>query len=148
MLLNPWFDRPLSLAGRVILRQDRDNFTTAFKTVPVNFDRNLLLIPNLAIHMNRDANDGHKIDVQNELMPVISSDPDFKLLPYIAEELKINKDQIEGFDLYLYNRDKGSFWGAGEEFIVSPRLDDLECAWTTMKGFINSKNKRHWTVIN
>lgn len=142
MLLNPWFDRPLSLAGRVILRQDRENFTTAFKTVPVNFDRNLLLIPNLAIHMNRDANDGHKIDVQNELMPVISSDPDFKLLPYIAEELKINKDQIEGFDLYLYNRDKGSFWGAGEEFIVSPRLDDLECAWTTMKGFINSKNKK------
>ena len=142
MLLNPWFDRPLSLAGRVILRQDTDNFTTAFKTVPVNFDRNLLLIPNLAIHMNRDANDGHKIDVQNELMPVISSNPEFKLLPYIAEELKINKEQIEGFDLYLYNRDKGSFWGAGEEFIVSPRLDDLECAWTTMKGFINSKNKK------
>lgn len=134
MLINPWFDRALSIAGRLIVSEKGRDFS--FKSILVNFDRDLLMIPNLAIHMNRDANDGHKVDVQQEIRPIISSNEDFSFKKLLAKEAGVKEEEILSYDLYLYNRDKGSFWGEKKEFISSPKLDDLECAYTTLQGFL------------
>lgn len=136
MLINPWFDRALSIAGRLIVSEKGMDFS--FKSILVNFDRDLLMIPNLAIHMNRDANDGHKVDVQQEIRPIISSNEDFSFKKLLAKEAGVKEEEILSYDLYLYNRDKGSFWGEKKEFISSPKLDDLECAYTTLQGFLKA----------
>lgn len=136
MLINPWFDRALSIAGRLIVSEKGRDFS--FKSILVNFDRDLLMIPNLAIHMNRDANDGHKVDVQQEIRPIISSNEDFSFKKLLAKESGVKEEEILSYDLYLYNRDKGSFWGEKKEFISSPKLDDLECAYTTLQGFLKA----------
>lgn len=136
MLINPWFDRALSIAGRLIVSEKGRDFS--FKSILVNFDRDLLMIPNLAIHMNRDANDGHKVDVQQEIRPIISSNEDFSFKKLLAKEAGVKEEEILSYDLYLYNRDKGSFWGEKKEFISSPKLDDLECAYTTLQGFLKA----------
>lgn len=136
MLINPWFDRALSLAGRVIVSEKGKKLS--FKSILVNFDRDLLMIPNLAIHMNRDANDGHKVDLQQEIRPIISSKEDFSFKKLLAKEAGVKEEEILSYDLYLYNRDKGTFWGDKKEFISSPKLDDLECAYTTLQGFLNA----------
>lgn len=139
MLMNPWFDRPLSLAGRVVCSEEK-NGSMEFTQKLVNFDRNLVMIPNLAIHMKRDANEGHKIDVQGEMMPVVSLDKNFSFKDLISRETGIDSEKILSWDLFLYNRDKGCVWGAENEFISSPKLDDLECVYTTFKGFLAGKN--------
>lgn len=130
MLMNPWFDRPLSIAGRVVTNNMEEKL--------VNFDKDLVMIPNLSIHFSRDANDGHKISTQTEMMPIISLDEKFSLKKLIAENTNIEESNILGYDLFLYNRNDGTFWGAEDEFIASPKLDDLECVYSTFKGFLNS----------
>lgn len=130
MLMNPWFDRPLSIAGRVVTNNMEEKL--------VNFDKDLVMIPNLSIHFSRDANDGHKISTQTEMMPIISLDEKFSLKKLIAENTNIEESNILGYDLFLYNRNDGTFWGADDEFIASPKLDDLECVYSTFKGFLNS----------
>lgn len=142
MLMNPWFDRPLSIAGRVAFSEDgRIGFRL------VDFERDLLMIPSLAIHFARDANDGHKIDLQGEMMPVISSDEKFSLLDLISEKIGILKEDIKAHDLFLYSRSPGVFWGEKEEFIASPRLDDLECVFSTLNGFLNSSENRNFAKV-
>lgn len=133
MLIAPWFDRPLSVAGRVIIKTDK-----GLKQVLVDVDRTLLMIPNLAIHMNREANDGHKIDVQNEVRPVLSLNENTKLLKIIAQKAEVSEKEILSFDLFLYNRCEPCFWGAEDEFISSTKLDDLECAYSTLEGFLQA----------
>lgn len=139
MLMNPWFDRPLSIAGRVVVSSEKKD-RLEFKQKLVNFDRNLVMIPNLAIHMKRDANDGHKIDVQSEMMPVVSLNKDFDFKKLLCKEAGIEEEKLLSYDLFLYNRDKGCLWGAENEFISCPKLDDLECVYTTFKGFLAGKN--------
>lgn len=146
MLMNPWFDRALSIAGRVVVLKKEGN-STSIKSVLINIDKDLLVIPSLAIHMNRDANDGHKIDVQNEMLPVISSSPDFKLKSIIAKECGVTEDEIKGYDLFLYNRDEPKYFGEADEFILSPRLDDLECAFTTSAAFIDASKENKGTKL-
>ena len=133
MLIAPWFDRPLSVAGRVIVKTDK-----GLKQILVDVDRDLLMIPNLAIHMNREANDGHKIDVQNEVRPILSLNENTKLLKIIAQKANVSEKDILTFDLFLYNRCEPSFWGAEDEFVSSTKLDDLECAFSTLEGFLQS----------
>lgn len=139
MLMNPWFDRPLSIAGRIIVKESGTDGISVCQRL-VNFDKNLVMIPSLAIHMNRTANEGHKIDVQNEMLPIISGDETFNLMDFISEQAGVAKDSILGHDLFLYNREEPVFWGAKEEFISAPKLDDLECAFTTLQGFLDSEN--------
>ncbi len=146
MLLNPWFDRPLSLAGRVILKGVSSDGKIVLEQRLVNIDKNLLMIPNLAIHMNRDANDGHKINVQNEMMPVMTLDNELSLKALISEYEGIPESDIISYDLFLYDRSEPAFWGAESEFISSPKIDDLECAYTTFRGFLNSENGSNCTV--
>ena len=135
MLMAPWFDRPLSVAGRVIVREDNH---LAVKLV--NVDRDLVMIPNLAIHMNRDANEGMKYNAQKDMLPLYGSETSKgTFMETIAESAGVKAETIVGQDLFLYNRTKGCVWGAGQEFLSVGRLDDLQCAFASLKGFLEAE---------
>lgn len=134
MLCAPWFDRPLSVAGRVIVK---DPVSGSFLTKLVNIDRDLVLIPNLAIHMNREANNGYKYNAQKDMLPLygnLSAKDTF--IKTVADAAGVHESDILGHDLFLYNREKASIWGASGEFISCGRLDDLQCAFASLKGFL------------
>ena len=135
MLIAPWLDRPLSVAGRVVAKSG-----LGLRQILVDIDKNLLMIPNLAIHMDRDANNGHKFDVQSEIRPVLSLNENADLMKIVAENAKVDEKDILSADLFLYNRSEPCVWGAENEFISSSKLDDLECAFSTLQGFLNSAN--------
>ena len=144
MLCAPWFDRPLSVAGRVITKnKDTGNFEARL----INIDRDLVLIPSLAIHMNREANKGYSYNIQKDMLPLyggISAKGTF--LKTVADAAGIKEDEILGHDLFLYNRQKGSVWGASQEYISGPRLDDLQCAFASLKGFLAAPRKSFLAV--
>ena len=144
MLCATWFDRPLSIAGRVMVKQG-DSYITKL----LNFDRDLVLIPNVAIHMNRAVNDGYAYNKQVDLLPLFGG-PDTQmgdLKKMIAEELNVSVDDIFGTDLYLYNRMQPSIWGAHNEFVSCSQLDDLQCAFTSLQGFLKGSNDRSINVF-
>ncbi len=144
LLLAPWFDRPLSIAGRVFL----DN-NGKVETKLINFDRDLIQIVSLAIHQNRKANEGINYNVQKELMPLIAMGKNENILyELIAEELKVDEKSILDFDFFLYCREKGSIWGAKNEFFSSPRIDDVECAYAAIKGLISAKESNNFTIVS
>ncbi len=144
MLCATWFDRPLSVAGRVIVKEEN-----GYRTELVNIDRDLLMIPNMAIHMNRQVNDGYKYNKQTDMLPLMGGKAMEKgaLKNLIAGELGIGADRIYGMDLFLYNRMQPSIWGADGEFISCPQLDDLECAYTSLKGFLHGGNEKSVQVF-
>ncbi|WP_115714925.1 M18 family aminopeptidase [Amedibacterium intestinale] len=144
MLCSTWLDRPLSLAGRVLVKEGN-----TIQSKLVSFDKDLVLIPNVAIHMNRDVNNGMKYNNQVDMLPLFSAGECVKDDYYqlIADELHTEKENILGSDLYLYNRMEPTIWGAKEEFISSPKLDDLQCAYTSLKAMINSKNDKAVNVF-
>ena len=136
MLMAPWFDRPLSVAGRVIIRRNG-----GLKEKLVNIKRDLVMIPNLAIHMNREANNGVSYNPQKDLQPLFAAgNTDRTLLEIIAEQTGIKKEDIISHDLFLYNRMPGTVWGADREFVSSARLDDLQCAFASMEGLLRAQN--------
>lgn len=134
MILAPWFDRPLSVAGRMIIRENGK-----FKEKLICVDEDLLMIPSLAIHMNREINEGYKYNVQTDLLPLYgSAEAKGSFMSLLAREAGVREEDILGHDLFLYNRTPGTIWGAGKEFISSPRLDDLQCAYSSMEGFLKA----------
>lgn len=138
MLMAPWFDRPLSVAGRVIARKDG-----SLRECLVNIERDLVMIPNLAIHMNREANSGVSYNPQKDLLPLFAAEnTDRTLLELIAEAAGVKKDDILSHDLFLYNRMPGTVWGADNEFVSSARLDDLQCAFASMEGLLRAETKK------
>lgn len=143
MILNTWLDRPLSVAGRVFLKGDG-------KEAPiqklVDIKKDLLIIPNVAIHFNREVNDGVKLNPQVDLLPLFSQNQGMTLNSLCAEQLGVAQEEILGSDLYVYNRDKGRIMGAEDEFIGSPRLDDLQCAFSTLKGFLSARPEEYVSV--
>lgn len=144
MLCATWFDRPLSIGGRVLI-QDGDSYITKL----INIDRDLVMIPNVAIHMNRAVNEGFAYNKQIDMLPLFGGSDtkpgDLKKL--IAQELNVDVEYIYGMDLYLYNRMEPSIWGANEEFISCPQLDDLQCAYTSLQGFLKGSNERSINVF-
>lgn len=136
MLMAPWFDRPLSVAGRVIIcRND------GLEEKLVDIKRDLVMIPNLAIHMNREANNGVAYNLQKDLQPLFAAgNTDRTLLEIIAEQTGVKKEDIISHDLFLYNRMPGTIWGADKEFVSSARLDDLQCAFASMEGLLRAQN--------
>ena len=137
MSCSPGLDRPLSVAGRVLLRTSK-----GVETRLLNIDRDLLVIPNLAIHMNREVNDGYKFNAQKDMLPLFSTEDgkgSFKKI--VAEALSVKEECILDWDLFLYNRQKATFLGAEEEFIGSGRLDDLQCAFASLQGILSAKPK-------
>lgn len=139
MICSSWFDRPLSLAGRVVIKEGQK-----YVTKLVNLDRDLLMIPNVAIHMNRTVNEGFAYNKQIDLLPLISGKAyeQGMLRELIAKELSVLPESIYGMDLFLYNRTAPCKWGTEEEFISCPQLDDLECAYTSLQGFLNGENDK------
>ena len=142
MLLAPWFDRPLSVAGRLIVRK---NGEIQEKLVAV--DKDLLVIPNLAIHMNREVNDGYKYNLQKDMLPLYSDyDGKGSFMKLMAAEADVAEEDILGHDLFLYDRTPGTVWGANEEFISAPRLDDIQCAFASLEGFLRGERKESIAV--
>lgn len=132
MLCAPWFDRPLSVAGRLAVKEGN-----RIATKLVKVDRDLLMIPNLAIHFNREVNDGYKYNAQVDMLPLYGgADAKGTFMETVAESAGVKREDILGHDLYLYNRVPGSIWGASGEFLSCGRLDDLQCAFSTLKGFL------------
>lgn len=132
MLMAPWLDRPLSVAGRVLVETEN-----GAESRLVDIDRDLLLIPNVAIHMNRKANEGYAWNPAVDTLPLLG-----------GKELGVKWDallaeaaggRVLGHDLYLYIREKSSVWGLEEEYISAAALDDLECAWCCTQGFLQAE---------
>ena len=143
-ILSTWFDRPLSIAGRVIVKGEDPFFP---KTVKIKIDEPLLTIPNLAIHQNREVNNGVKIDKQNDVLPVISLiNKNFEREGYleriILEKTGIKKEDIIDFDLYLYATEKGCLLGANEEFMSSPKIDNLASVYTGLIGLLEAEENQ------
>ncbi len=140
-ILYTWFDRPLSIAGRVILKSD-DPLNPMTKMV--RFDRPVLIIPHLAIHMNRAVNDGNPLSKQKDMLPVLAIiNEEFEknnyLLTLVAKELGVNPNEILDFDLNLFDFQPASLVGLNEEFINCGRLDDLAMAHAGLRALLDSE---------
>lgn len=139
MILNTWFDRPLGLAGKVICKG-----SDPFNPIVHLYDSKtpLAVIPSLAIHMNRDVNKKNELNVQEHLLPLIAmgdEDNTDVLIKYIANDLGIDIEEILDFDLVFYNMDKPTIIGLNQEFLVSPRLDNLTSCYCCVEA-MSKKN--------
>ena len=142
MICSTWFDRPLSIAGRILVKEGN-----LVKTHLVNIDKDLVIIPNLAIHMNRAVNDGYKYNAQIDMLPLYGDNTSKgSLMKTVAQSVGVEEDSILGTDLFLYNRMRGTQIGANSEYISSPRLDDLECAYASLSAFLSETNSNSASV--
>ena len=137
IILYSWFDRPLSIAGRIIYKEDGK-----VKSMPYVYKKPFCIIPSLAIHLNRNINNDLKLNPQIDLMPLVSLEKkDIK--EFLKED--INKEVIS-YDLFLYPLEKAYIWGKDDEFISSQHLDDLMCSYTCLMGFLNNFNDENLNV--
>ncbi|MEG2945826.1 MAG: M18 family aminopeptidase [Bacteroidales bacterium] len=148
-ILYTWFDRPLSIAGRVILKSDNP---LQPQVRLVDFKRPILLIPHLAIHMNRSVNEGNPLSKQKDMLPVMAIVNDTfekgnHLLSLVAEELHVAPGDILDFDLTLYDVQKGSLAGLNEEFISCGRIDDLGMVHAGMRALLDSTPCKQTKVL-
>ena len=146
-ILSTWFDRPLSLAGRVIVRTDAPMHPA---TRLLHIQRPLLTIPNLAIHFNRQVNDGVKLSKQKDMLPVLAAQVDKSapvLLPLIAAEFGCDTADILDFDLYLYDTTPATRVGLNAEFISSGRLDDLSMVHAGLEALLSANTAPETTQI-
>ena len=138
-----WVDRPLSVAGRVVVA---DGGKVQAKLV--DFEKDMLLIPNLAIHLNREMNSGVKYDANTDLVPLYGmgrAKGTFR--QELAKLAQCEEDQILATDLFAYNNQKGTVWGAEGEFVSAPRLDDLACVFASLQGLLLAKESRAIAVL-
>ena len=140
-ILHTWFDRPLSIAGKVSLKGASP---LKPETRLVNINKPLLIIPSLAIHMNREVNEGFKINKQVDTLPLLGLindklEKEDYLMNILAEELQVNKEDILNFELGLYEYEKGMLIGMNEELISSGRFDDLWMVYAGIKALVDSK---------
>jgi aspartyl aminopeptidase len=141
-ILNTWFDRPLSIAGRIAVKSDE---VFKPKVIHLDFQRPLLIIPNLAIHMNREVNKGVEIKVQKEMQPLLTQliedeVRDNYLLGLVADEAGVEPENILDMDLNVYCSEEGMLVGAKEEFISCPRIDNLAMAYASIEALVGSEH--------
>lgn len=135
MILSTWLDRPLSAAGRVIVEEDGQ-----LATKLVNIEKDILVIPSLAIHMNREINQGVEYNPQTDMLPLYSNlSGKGSFLTCVAQAAGVKTEDILGSDIFVYNRDKGTLLGADGEFLCAPRLDDLQCVYAALTGFLDAR---------
>lgn len=142
MIMSSWTDRPLTVAGRVIVREKG-----ALVPKLVCPGKPLLVIPSLAIHMNREVNQGYHWNAQKDLLPLWGPAGGLSFMDVIAAEAKCAKEDILGHDLCLVPLVPGTMWGAENEYISSPRLDDLQCAFAAFRGYTMGKKEKHISVF-
>ena len=148
-ILHTWFDRPLSIAGKVSLKG-----VSPLKpeTRLVNINKPLLIIPSLAIHMNREVNEGFKINRQVDTLPLLGLindklEKEDYLMNILAEELQVNKEDILNFELGLYEYEKGMLIGMNEELISSGRFDDLWMVYAGIRALVDSRENEATKVM-
>ena len=145
MILSTWLDRPLSVAGRIAVKEKKKIVTKL-----VHIDKDLLVIPNVAIHMNRDMNKGVEYNPQVDMLPLfadtVESQGKGSLMKKVAKAAGVKAEDILGHDLFLYVREKGRILGENGEFVLSPRLDDLQCVYASLQAFIESKPSEYINV--
>ena len=140
MLMAPWLDRPLSVAGRVLVETE-----DGVESRLLDIDRDLMLIPNVAIHMNRKVNEGYTWNPAVDMLPLLGGKDAAGRLEALLENEAGGK--ILGHDLYLYVRQKASVWGIDSEYISAAGLDDLECVWGCTQGFLSAREARAIPVL-
>lgn len=148
-ILNTWMDRPLSIAGKVVLKSE-DIFNPICRLLDIN--RPILIIPNVAIHMNRKINEGIALSKQKDMLPLVSLvneefEKDNFLLKLIAKELDVNQEDILDFELSLYEFEKGSIIGLQDEFISCGRLDNMAMIHASIDALVNSKSSKSTKVV-
>ncbi|SFD08446.1 M18 family aminopeptidase [Clostridium uliginosum] len=148
-ILSTWFDRPLSIAGRVTLK---GKTPLKPRVELVDLKKPVLIIPSLAIHMNRTINEGYEYNKQKDTLPLLTMandklEKDGYLIKLIAQSLNVEQKEILDFDLFLYEFEKGSIIGMEEEFISSGRLDDLWMVFAGLKGLLQSNKTKATKVL-
>lgn len=149
-ILNTWFDRPLSLAGRVTIKgQDRFRPETRL----LDFKKPILILPNAAIHINREVNRGVEIKANQHLLPFIAICDEQELNPdwfeqLIADQLKLAPDQILDYDLFVYDTTPGCIVGINQDFISAGRIDNLGMCFSGLNAMINSPSEHQFNGIN
>lgn len=134
MIHSSFLDRPLSIAGRVSYSENNE-----IKTKLISFDRPVAIIPNLAIHLNPDANNGYKYAMGKDMQPLYSLSE--RNLISDIEKKRFEVKNILAHDLYVVSHQPGYVWGHNNEFITSPKTDNLECAYTSMNALVESDPK-------
>ena len=143
VLCAPWFDRPLTFSGRVLVKTE-----TGIETRLVYVDKDLLLIPSVAIHMNRNANDGYKYDPKCDTIPLMGlGDAKGAMRSIIAKAAGCAEEDVLGHDLFLCIRQQGFVWGANDEFVSAPALDDLQCAYGCFRGFMDASESESLPIF-
>lgn len=143
MIMSTWMDRPLSIAGRIAVEVEGK-----IQTRLVQIEEDLLVIPSMAIHMNREANKGMEYNAQVDMLPLFAckSEDQEKLFDKIAAAANVEVEDILGHDLFLYTRDQGRMLGANGEFLLAPRLDDLMCVHSSIQAFVKTIPNEYITV--
>jgi len=148
-ILSTWFDRPLSIAGKIVLKS-KDVFKPKIRLFDAK--KPILIIPNLAIHFNKDINNGYKYNAQKDMLPLFSiADNKTKgndyIINIICENLEVKEKEILDFELYLYCCEKGCLLGYNDEFLSSSKLDDLMMVYTSLEAFCSSRNEKSTNIL-
>lgn len=148
-ILNTWFDRPLSIAGRIAVKSDE---VLKPKVIHLDFQRPILIIPNLAIHMNREVNNGVLIKVQKEMQPLLTQliedeIRDNYLMDLVAKEAGVERENILDMDLTVYCSEEGMLVGAKEEFVSCPRIDNLAMVYASIGALLESKHQEGINMV-
>ena len=143
MIMSTWLDRPLSIAGRAVVEDE-----TGLHSRLVDFGRDAALIPNMPIHFNRDINSGYNFNAQVDMIPLYGDETAIgKLAQEVAACCGAKPEQIVASDLFLYNRVPGVVWGANNEYFSCGRIDDLECAYTSLCAFLDAAPQANTQVF-
>lgn len=143
MIMSTWLDRPLSIAGRAVVEDE-----TGLHSRLVDFSRDAALIPNMPIHFNRDINSGYNFNAQVDMIPLYGDETaGGRLAQEVAACCGAKPEQIVASDLFMYNRAPGSVWGANNEYFSCGRIDDLECAYTSLCAFLEAAPQANTQVF-
>lgn len=142
MLCSTWLDRPLGIAGRVMVEEEGSLCSRAVCLDPLR-----VVIPNLAIHMDRTANDGKSWKMQTDMAPLYGGPDAADLTDALAKAAGVQPEQVVSSELYLYNPQPGQQVGAEGEYLCAPRLDDLECAFGALTGLLEAKPEGNVNVF-
>lgn len=137
-----WLDRPLAIAGRVIVKENG-----AVVSKNVKLDGNVI-IPNVAIHFNRQLNDGYTYSPASDLVPLFGAENSAdEFMNRLKNAANCEESDILDYDLSVYNPAPATVWGGNGEFISAPRLDDLQCVYTTLRGFTEAEPEKYAAVL-
>lgn len=142
-LLAPWFDRPLSIAGRVVIKEEGQ-----LREELIDFGKDYVSLVNLAIHMNPGVNEGYSYKMSKDIRPIWAGPSSHKeFMEEVSKLAGVQATDILDMDLYLYNRMDGSIWGANDEFISASKLDDLQCAFASVKSLLRGTSSEFINVM-